>query len=156
MPTIKVGDEAFGNGEFKLIPAGSKLRMSVFDTEVTTVKSESSPNKGSKQLVVTAKVTEDGEFKGREIRYNNIPLYYSEKNAWVLVTFAEAVGWPVDLKDKSVDVPDNFQGILGTEFVGTVGQRTGQNGTTYNTVSRYAVLSEPVEGETTKTSWSDV
>jgi hypothetical protein len=159
MAIIKVGTEAFGNGEFKPIPTGLKLRMSVFDFDVAQVRS--GDNAGSDQLVITAKVTEDGEFKGREIRYNNIPLYHDKRNAWVLASFAEAVGWKVDKETGDIDVPDSFQGILGTEFVGKVGQRTSPtNGNIFNTINGYAKLGAPTGGGEApapkKASWGDV
>jgi len=147
MGMIQVGDKAFGNGEFQPIPTGTKLRMAVFDIEVTEVRS--GDNAGKDQAVVTFKVTEEGEYKGREIRYNNIPLYGDGKNAWVLVTFAEAVGWVAE-KGKGVDVPDNIKSVLGTELIGKIGQRTSPtNGNVYNTVGNYAKIKEG-EAETPK------
>jgi len=152
MGTIKVGKEAFGNS---LIPTGLKLKMSVFDFDVQEV--QSGDHQGDPRLQVTAKVTEDGEYKGKEIRYNNIPLYSDKKTDWVLGSFAEAMGWAVDKESGDIDVPDSFQSILGTEFIGKVGQRTNQSGSTYNTVNGYAPVSAGGEKpQPKKASWGDV
>jgi hypothetical protein len=155
MASIKVGKEAFGNS---LIPVGLKLRMSVFDFEVGQVGS--GPHQGEDRLQVTAKVTEDGEYKGKEIRYNNIPLYSDSKTDWVLAAFADAMGWKVDKDNGEIDLPDSFQSILGTEFVGKVGQRTNaQNGNVYNQVNGYAPLGKGGGGgqpAPKKASWDQV
>lgn len=151
--TIQVGEKAFGNGEFQPIPVGTKLRMAVFDIDETVVNS--GDNKGKPQAVVTFKVTEDGEYKGRELRYNNVPLYGDGNNAWVLVSFAQAVGWKAE-RGEDLEIPDNLSTVLGTEIVGTVGQRasTKENPATgqpyiNNTVTRYAKL-KPGEQEVDK------
>jgi hypothetical protein len=130
---ISVGNEAFQGGTFTPIPTGTKLRMSVFDIQETVGKTSGKP-----QFVFTAKVTEEGEYKGREIRYNYITLDGTAKNAWALVAFAEAVGWPTDPK-KGVEVPDSLNDVLGTEFIGKVGISTDQNDPEkkYNRVTGY-------------------
>lgn len=158
---VKVGSESFGTGTYENIPVGTKLRMSVFD--IDKVKVAGGDNKGKDQFSVTFKVTEDGSYKGREIRYNNIPLYEG-RGAWVLVTFAEAVGWDVDKASGGIDVPDNYKSVLGTELLVTVGERTSQTvdpntgkPRVYNTAARYAKAGaaedKPVAVEA---SWSDV
>lgn len=119
--SIGVDDKALeGTGDFQPIPDGAKLRVSVFDIEETKVKS--GPNAGKDQAVYTVKVVEDGEFKGREVKYNYIPLFAGAKNGWVLTAFAEAVGWKVDKDTKVVEVPDNLKEVLGTEFIAKFGQ----------------------------------
>lgn len=123
MAIIPVGDDAFGNGSYEPIPVGTKLRVSVFEIEKTTV--QNGDNAGQPQFVFTAKVTEDGAFKGREIKYNYVPLYAAAKNAWSLVAFAEAVGWKTE-KGAGVDVPDNLAEVLGTEFIAKIGQTNSQ------------------------------
>lgn len=119
---IKVGDKAFGNGAFEPIPTGTRLRAVVF--EIDQVKVKGGENAGKDQLQVTFKVTEEGPYKGRELRYNNVPLY-DGKSAFVLVTFAEAVGWKVS-KEEGIEVPDNLNSVLGTEISVKVGQRASQ------------------------------
>jgi hypothetical protein len=120
--SIGVDDKALeGNGSFEPIPEGAKLRVALFDIEETTVKKEG-PNKGKPQAVYTVKVVEDGEFKGREVRYNYVPLFAGAGNGWVLTSFAEAVGWKVDKDNKTVEVPDNLKDALGTEFIAKFGQ----------------------------------
>lgn len=147
---IQVGTEDFGNTEFKNIPVGTKLRASVFDIEETTSK------EGKPQFVWTAKVTEDGEFKGREIRYNYVPLHDGATNKWVLVSFAEAVGWPTS-PDKGVEVPDNLRDVLGTEILITVGERTNnQTGVVYNRVTRTAKIKAGGETPKAKKSWGEL
>lgn len=121
---IKVGTEAFGNGSFEPIPVGTKLRVAVFDIK----EGETGPNSkkpGSPQFEYTAKVVEDGPYKGRELRYNYVPLDPEASNAWVLVAFAEAVGWKTS-KEEGVEVPDDLSDVLGTEFLARIGQRTSQ------------------------------
>jgi len=151
---IQVGQEALaGTGEFKNIPVGTKLRVSVFDIEETQV--QSGENKGKPQFVWTAKVTEDGEFKGREIRYNNVPLYKSN-NAWVLASFADAVGWPTD-EQGNIEVPDNLKDVLGTELIATIGERTNNTtGAVFNRVTRTAKIKGGKETATTKKSWGEL
>lgn len=162
MGIIQVGNEkAFGNGAFEPIPTGTRLKVSVFDIEQTTV--QNGDNKGKPQMVVTFKVTEDGEYKGRELRYNNIPLYGDGKNAFVLVTFAEAVGWKVS-KEEGIDVPDNLNSVLGTELTVKVGQRAStkvnpETGQPYinNTAGGYAKLKAGDEKpEAAKKTWGSV
>lgn len=164
MAMIQVGDKAFGNGAFEPIPTGTRLKVSVFEFEQTTV--QNGDNKGKPQLVVTFKVTEEGAYKGRELRYNNIPLYGDGKNAFVLVTFAEAVGWKTE-KGSGVDVPDDFSSLLGTELSVKVGQRAStktnpETGQPYinNTAGNYAKLKAgaPVENDAAKPkmTWGNV
>lgn len=121
---INVGAENVGKGEFKLIPTGTKLRVAVYEIE----EGKTGPNSkypGEPQINYTAKVTEDGEFKGREIRYNRVPLHGKGGDAWKLATFADAVGWETD-DDGNVMVPDNVTDALGTEFIARIGQQTSQ------------------------------
>lgn len=134
---IKVGEDAFGS-DFTPIPVGSKLKVSVFDIK-EGVTGPNSQNPGSPQFVFTAKVTEEGEFAGREIRYNYISLDPKAKGAWALVAFAESVGWPTS-KENGVELPDDLTEVLGTEFIAKIGQTTGQDGNTYNRVTGYAPL----------------
>lgn len=121
--SIGVDDKALeGTGDFQPIPNGAKLRVSVFEIEETVINKEGE-NKGKPQFVYTVKVTEDGEFKGREVKYNYVPLFAGAKNGWVLTAFAEAVGWKVDKDTKTVEVPDNLTDVLGTEFIAKFSQR---------------------------------
>jgi len=123
--SIGVDDKALeGNGDYAPIPTDAKLRVSIFDIEETTVKN--GDNKGKPQFTYTAKVVEDGEFKGREIRYNYVPLFAGAKNGWTLTAFAEAVGWKVDKETKTVEVPDNLKEVLGTEVIAKIGQTESQ------------------------------
>ena len=112
--TIVVDEKALEQGDFSPIPDNTKLRVSIFDIEETTVKS--GDNAGKPQAMYTVKVVEDGPYKGREVQYNYVPLF-SGRNAWVLTAFAEAVGWKVDRESKSVEVPDNLKEVLGTEVI---------------------------------------
>lgn len=124
--SIAVDDKAIeSNGAFTPIPDKAKLRVSVYDITETVVKKDG-PNKGKAQAEFTVKVTEEGEFKGREIKYNYLPLYAGAGNAWFLVAFAEAVGWPIDKDTKSVEVPDDLRDVLGTEFIATIQQVPSQ------------------------------
>ena len=119
---INVGAENIGRGEYKLIPTGTKLRVSVYEIE----ESLTGPNAkypGEPQIVYTAKVTEEGEFKGREIRYNRVPLHSKGNDAFKLSTFADAVGWAVDEEEGAISVPDNLNEVLGTEFLARIGQQ---------------------------------
>lgn len=121
---INVGAENVGKSEFKLIPTGTKLRVSVYEIE----EGKTGPNSkypGEAQLTYTAKVTEDGEFKGRELRYNRVPLHGKGNDAWKLATFADAVGWDVD-DEGNVSIPDNVTDVLGTEFLARIGQEKSQ------------------------------
>lgn len=118
---VQVGDGAFG-GNFEPIPVGTKLKVAVYEIEVVKVKS--GDNAGKDQIDLTVKVTEDGEYKGREIKYNKLPLYDS-KGAWALVAFAEAVGWKTE-KGQGVAVPDDVSDALGTEFIAKIGQQASQ------------------------------
>lgn len=145
MAVVQVGKVE--SSTFTPIPVGTKLKVSVFDISRVPVKN--GPNAGKDQLDVTVKVTEEGEYFGREIRYNKLPLY-AGKGAWALTAFAEAVGWETS-KDAEghtlVDVPDNLQEVLGTEFIGKIGQNTSnkenpETGQKYinNQLSGYAKL----------------
>lgn len=155
---IKVGESAFSS-DFTPIPVGTKLKVSVFDiTEGVT--GPNSQNPGSPQFVFTAKVTEEGEFAGREIRYNYISLDPNAKGAWALVAFAEAVGWPTE-KGQGVSVPDDLTEVLGTEFIAKIGQTTGQDGNIYNRVTGYAPLRKggggtPPPAEKAAKSWTEL
>lgn len=145
---IQVNPDAFGNGEFAAIPVGTKVAVSVFDIK-EGVSGPNSKNPGAPQFEFTAKVTGDFEWddvekghqsaKGREIRYNYIPLDPNAGNSWALVAFAEAVGWPTD-KEAGVSVPDDLRDVLGVEFTAKIGQSTGQNGSIYNRVVGYQKL----------------
>lgn len=128
MPFIPVNPEAFeGTGEYAVIPNGSKVRATIFEIERGQA-GPNSKNPGMPQAVYTVKVSEDFEFthtnedgstkqvnaKGREIKYNYIPLDGSVKHGWQLVAFAEAVGWETD-PTRGVNVPENLMEVLGTE-----------------------------------------
>jgi hypothetical protein len=123
--SIGVDDKALeGTGDFQPIPDGTKLRVSLYDIEETVVAN--GDNKGKPQAMYSVKVVEDGEFKGREVKYNYIPLFAGAKNGWVLTSFAEAVGWKVDKDTKTVEVPDNLKDALGTEFIAKFGTTESQ------------------------------
>lgn len=173
---ITVGDEALGNsGSFAPIPTGTKLRVAVYDIE-ESVSGPNSKKPGSAQFVFNAKVTEDYTWvdpekgpqnaKGRELRYNYIPLDPGAGNAWALVAFAEAVGWKVDPTAKSVSVPGNLREVLGTEFIAKIGQTQSQKtdpatGEPYvnNRVTGYAKVKSGGGGGITEPAtknWSDL
>lgn len=119
--SIAVDDKALeGTGDFQPIPEGARLRVVLYDIEETTV--QHGDNKGKPQAMYTVKVVEDGEFKGREVKYNYVPLFAGASNGWVLTAFAEAMGWNIDKETKSVEVPDNLRDALGTEFIAKFGQ----------------------------------
>lgn len=123
--SVGVDDKALeGTGDFQPIPEGAKLRVSLYDIEETVVAN--GPNKGKEQAMYTVKVVEDGEFKGREVKYNYVPLFSGATNGWVLTSFAEAVGWKVDKDTKTVELPDNLKDALGTEFIAKFGQTESQ------------------------------
>lgn len=163
---INVGAEAVaGQGEFKLIPAGTKVKVALYEVEETTT-GPNSKFPGEDQLMYTAKVTE-GEFKGRELRYNYVPLHGKGNDGWKLATFAEAIGLPVDTEG-NVELPDvgGFNEYLGTEFVARVGQQasrkinptTGQpymNNTVTGTLPLKAWKGETPKAEQPKVSWSN-
>jgi hypothetical protein len=169
---IKVGEDAYGNGEFAPIPVGTKLKVAVYDIE-ESVTGPNSQKPGTPQFMFTAKVTDDFQWvdpekgpqnaKGREIRYNYITLDPDAKGAWALVAFANAVGWPT--KD-GVELPDNLKDVLGTEFVAKIGQTQSQKtdpntGKPYmnNRVTGYAKIKSGGGGgvtETTTPSWSEL
>lgn len=134
--TINVGTEAYGNGDFKPIPSGTKAVASVFAIEEVPVKT--GDNAGQPQLDVTFKIQE-GEFSGREIRYQKIPLY-DGTTAWKLVTFAEAVGWKSD--GGEVEIPDNIQSVLGKLLTIKIKEDApNSQGKVFNSVSGYAPAS---------------
>jgi len=119
---INVGAEALERGEFKLIPTGTKLRVALYEIE-EGVTGPNAKYPGEPQITYTAKVTEEGEFKGREIRYNRVPLHNKGNDAFKLATFADALGWPIDDETGDISVPDNLNESLGTEFVARIGQQ---------------------------------
>ena len=175
---IPVGDEALGgSNSFGPIPTGLKLAMTVFDIEETVTGAQAKvPNKP--QFIFTGKVTEDYAFDyvdpethltskqnalGREIRYNYIPLFSEAGNAWALVAFAEAVGWPVTKNadgKPEVAVPVNRKEVLGTPFIGKVGQSQGADGKIYNRVNGYQKIGKGGGGKAAeaapKKSWKDL
>lgn len=123
--SISVDDKALeGTGEYQPIPEGARLRVALYDIEETVVAN--GENKGKPQAMYTVKVVEDGEFKGREVKYNYVPLFAGAKNGWVLTAFAEAVGWKIDKDSKTVELPDNLKEALGTEFIAKFGQTESQ------------------------------
>lgn len=155
---INVGDDAYGKGDFKPIPSGTKLNVTVFAIEETTVRSQSSANFGQPQLDVTFKV-QDGEYAGREIRYQKIPLY-DGPSAWKLTTFAEAVGWKAG-KGSGVELPDNVADVLGTALVIKV-QEDAPNGKgqVFNSVNGFAPAgvggSTEAQSSASVPSWSSL
>lgn len=147
---VNVGKENV-RGEFKLIPTGTKLRVTLYEVEETVTGPNAKVGPGKAQLVYTAKVVEDGEFKGRELRYNYVPLHGEGNDGWRLTTFAEAIGLNVS-EDGEVELPDEgaWNPYLGTEFIARVGQQTStkvnpETGEKYinNTISGTA----PVRGD---------
>jgi len=123
--SVIVGDKALeGQGEYEPIPNGAKLRVSVYD--ITETKIKNGPNAGQPQAEFTVKVTEEGQFKGRELKYNYLPLFGDANNAWFLVAFAEAVGWDIDKDTKAVSIPDDLREVLGTEFIAKIQQVESQ------------------------------
>lgn len=144
--TVTVNKESLG-GSFAPAPAGTQVRATIHEIEETTVKSDNSPNKGAPQAVVSVKIQDDFTFtadgkpqnlKGREIRYNNVPLYVGGKNEWQLAGFADAVGWPIN-ENGDIEIPDEGElyHIQGKEIVVKLGIRTSQDGRQYNTVARW-------------------
>lgn len=129
---INVGDENRG-GSFDPIPVGEKVTATVYAIEEVAVKS--GDNAGKPQLDVTFKV-QGGEYNGREIRYQKIPLY-DGPGAWKLVTFAEALGWTTK---PNVELPDNIQSVLGQSLIVKVGQQTeqGPQKRVFNTAAGFA------------------
>lgn len=120
---INVGAENVNRGT-NLIPTGTKVRVSVYEIE----EGKTGPNAkypNEPQIVYTAKVTEEGPYKGWEIRYNRVPLHNKGNDAFKLATFADAVGWDVD-DEGNVSVPDNVTDALGTEFIARIGQSKSQ------------------------------
>lgn len=143
--TITVNPDAFENsGNFEPIPAGTRLKVTVYDVK-EGVSGPNSKNPGSPQFEWTAKVSEEGKFKGREIRYNYVPLDPNVGHAWNLYAFAEAVGWPITeveqggRKVRNIEIPDNLNDLLGTEIVAKIGQtdpKRDDQGRIFNRVDR--------------------
>lgn len=165
---INVGSEALEKrgGDYKLIPTGTKLKVSLYEVEETVTGPNAKVGPGKPQLVYTAKVTEEGEFKGRELRYNYVPLHGEGGGQWKLVTFADALGWPVD-DEGNVSIPEahELNQYLGTEFVARVGQsksnkvnpETGEpyiNNNVQGTLPLKAYKPKAPEAEKPKVSWS--
>lgn len=113
---INVGEAAYKGGDFKPIPHGTKVLATVFAIEEVEVKS--GDNAGKSQLDITFKV-QGGEYNGREIRYQKVPLY-DGPGAWKLVTFAESVGWPTK---PQIVIPDNVASVLGTALMIKVNEK---------------------------------
>ena len=157
---ITVGKEHFNDGEFEPIPAGTKIKVSVYDVK-EGVSGPNSKYPGKAQFEWTAKVTEDGPYKGREIRYNYVPLDGTVPHAWNLTQFASAVGWPAD-PDTGVEVPDNLNDVLGTEIVAKIGQTDPNRDPekrVFNRVDKVFPLPKGGGGgitEKPKVSWDDL
>lgn len=152
---INVGDDAYGkNGDYKPIPTGTKALATVFAIEEVEVKS--GPNAGKPQLDLTFKI-QGGEFNGREIRYQKIPLY-DGPGAWKLTTFAEAVGWKAG-KGQGVEIPDNLQEVLGKPLTIKINEKAPDaQKRVFNEVGGYAPASaaEAAQGgasDTAAPSW---
>lgn len=158
---IAVGQAALGDGEFTPIPAGTRIKVSVYDVK-EGVAGPNSKNPGSAQFEWTAKVTEEGQFKGREIRYNYVPLDPNVGHAWNLAAFAKAVGWPIDDKG-NVEVPDDLRDLLGTEIlakVGTTDPNRDEQKRVFNRIDRVFPLPKDGGGggitEAAKPTWGDL
>ena len=149
--TVAVGNDNLGGGVFDPAPVGTKVKATIHEIEEVLIKS--GENAGKPQLVVSVKIQEDFKFlgkdgkpqmlKGREVRYNNVPIYEGAKNKWVLGSFAQAVGWTID-EDGNVEIPETSELYLtqGKEVVVKLGIRTNQNdGNQYNTVAGWMVPS---------------
>lgn len=128
-------------GNYEPIPAGVKVPVSIYEIEESAVRN--GENAGKPQAVVTFKVTE-GQYAGREIRYNNFALY-DGKGAWATAALASAIGLPTN-EDNQPIFPDNLKDLLGKQLTVKVGHRTDQNDPSkvYNTTSGYESL-KPVE-----------
>lgn len=156
---IAVGQAAVEqSGEFEPIPAGTKLKVSIF--EVTEgVSGPNSKNPGSAQFNYTAKVQEEGKYKGREIRYNYVPLDPTVKHAWNLAQFAKAVGWPIS-ENGEITVPDDLTDVLGTEVIAKISQdKPDDQGRVFNKVDRVFPLPKGGGGgitEKPKVGWGDL
>lgn len=120
MARVIAVDEKALSGDFEPIPDGTRLEVSVFEIK-EGVTGPNSKKPGSPQAEFTVKVTEEGPYKGREIRYNYLPLYAGAGNAWFLTAFAEAVGWNINRETKEVTVPDDLSEVLGTKFIALIG-----------------------------------
>lgn len=153
---IAVGQAAVEqSGEFQPIPAGTKLKVSVYDVK-EGVSGPNSKNPGSPQFEWTAKVTEEGPYRGREVRYNYVPLDPNVGHAWNLAMFAKAVGWPID-DQGNIEVPDNLNDVLGTEVVAKIGQqRPDDQGRIFNRVDRVFPLPKGGGGGVTEPPKADV
>jgi hypothetical protein len=135
---VQVGAAAYeGSGDFKLIPQGEKVLATVFTIEEVPVAS--GDNAGKPQLNIAFKV-QGGEFNGREIRFQKIPLYDGAA-AWKLVTFAKALGLDADEK-KGINLPDNIQELLGRSLMIKVSIQKDNKGIDRNQVSGFG----PAEG----------
>jgi len=132
--TVAVGDSAFTGGEFKVIPAGTKVEATVFSIDEVAVKTGA--NAGEPQLDITFKV-QGGSWAGREIRYQKVPLYDGPA-AWKLVTFAKAVGLPIDEKTGQIQLPDSWTTLLGKPLTLKLGVQKDNSGTDRNQVTGYA------------------
>ncbi len=124
---VNVGKDAVRSNEFKLIPTGTKIRVTLYEAEETKTGPNAKVGPGKDMLVYTAKVVEDGEFKGRELRFNYVPLHGEGNDGWKLTTFAEAIGLEVT-PDGEVSVPEGaeWNQYLGKEFVARIGQQKSQ------------------------------
>jgi len=165
---INVGSEALEKrgGDYKLIPTGTKLKVSLYEVEETVTGPNAKVGPGKAQLVYTAKVTEEGEWKGRELRYNYVPLHGLGGDQWKLVTFADALGWEVS-DEGAISIPEahELNKYLGTEFVARVGQSksnkineaTGEpyvNNNVAGVLPLAAYKPKEAKAETPKVSWS--
>lgn len=135
---INVGEDAYKGGSFEPIPVGEKVTATVYSIEEVAVKS--GDNAGKSQLDVTFKI-QGGEWNGREIRFQKIPLYDGNA-AWKLVTFAEALGWTTK---PQVVLPDNLQSELGKSLVIKVGQQVDAQKRTWNTAAGFAKVGSGAE-----------
>jgi hypothetical protein len=134
---VNVGEDAAKGGTIKPIPSGTIVTASVYAIDEVAVKSGA--NQGKPQLDVTFKI-QGGEWNGREIRYQKLPLYESG-GAWKLVSFAEAVGWPH--KGGNVELPDNITSVLGkTLNIKLQEDAPNLRGQVFNSVSGYAPASD--------------
>lgn len=133
---VNVSPSANSNKEFKPIPNGTRVLASVYAIEEVAVKS--GDNAGQPQLDITFKV-QGGEYNGREIRYQKIPLY-DGPGAWKLTTFAEALGWPHE--NGSVSLPDDWNTVLGQTLTIKVNEKAPDaQKRVFNEVGGYAPAS---------------
>ena len=156
---IAVGQAAVEQaGDFEPIPSGTRLKVSVYDI-TEGVAGPNSKNPGSPQFNWTAKVTEEGKYQGREIRYTYVPLDPNVGHAWNLAQFAKAVGWKID-DNGGVHVPDNLNEVLGTEVLAKISQTAKDDqGRIFNRVDRVFPLPKGGGGgitEKPKASWDNL